>query len=100
MGEWNGVPMKLFNRNLSTTKSMADICKLVGEIAYDASSFPAKAHTTAYYRTHGPFADSQPQAATGTSDKSVPQQRQRDEVYSVAGDTTEAVSAKRRKCES
>merc|ERR1712151_344379 len=55
--QWNGVPMKTFNQELSRTKSMAAICKQVGECPYDAADFPAQAHTTAYYRTHGQFAN-------------------------------------------
>merc|ERR1712217_416207 len=61
--DWDGIPMKKFNLQLSATKSMAAICQLVGECPYDAAKFPAQAHTTAYYRTHGPFAGVDPAKA-------------------------------------
>lgn len=100
--DWNGVPMKQFNRQLSATKSMAAICSLVGDCPYDAAIFPAQAHTTAYYRTHGPFAAGAPQQAVAVdADASVPARREREQggAEDQVDGEAEAAGAKRRKLE-
>merc|ERR1712217_924158 len=90
--EWSGTPMKVFNRQLSSTKSMAAICEMLGECPYDAASFPSQAHTTAYYRTHGPFAgDSQPDTKRDAEVSASGQRAGQEE------DESENPSAKKRK---
>merc|ERR1712217_576263 len=107
--DWNGIPMKKFNLQLSATKSMAAICALVGECPYEAAKFPVQAHTTAYYRTHGPFAGTDAANATPAKEKNVKAGATTDMDVSSAGrrerdvredcQLDDETSAKRRKCD-
>lgn len=52
---FQGMSMKVFNRQLSAAKSMAGICAVLGE-PFEVDKFPAEAHTTRYYRSLQPNA--------------------------------------------
>ena len=46
---FNGINMKTFNRELSASKSMAQICSNFAE-PFVAAEYPTRAHTTVFYK--------------------------------------------------
>ncbi|CAK9079796.1 unnamed protein product [Durusdinium trenchii] len=70
---FNGISMKVFNRELSATKSMAQICTAFGE-PHDQSKYPTRAHTTVFYKDFA-FEDTKRPLETEVSEESAPKSR-------------------------
>ncbi|CAK9079798.1 tRNA-dihydrouridine(20) synthase [NAD(P)+]-like (Dihydrouridine synthase 2) (tRNA-dihydrouridine synthase 2-like) [Durusdinium trenchii] len=68
---FNGISMKVFNRELSATKSMAQICTAFGALD---EMYPTRAHTTVFYKDFA-FEDTKRPLETEVSEESAPKSR-------------------------